>query len=231
MVKANRLTFVLFCLFGLQVSAPSFATEWRADADFSETQNPNGQWRYGWLPAGGGELVLFTSQATIDDCPSVRGWVVSGEPSAFKNFSSASVSCPSSGRVVQAGGLFIHPGPSDEKGVVRWIAPDSGLFSVAVNFELIDRTTSPGGSGPSVDVHLLHNEIELFSHTMVGYRSYAFFSTFRECMPGDRIDFRVGYGGNNFLDDSTLLEAVIKEASETVPALSSTWGSVKAVYR
>ncbi|MEG4167427.1 hypothetical protein QUB69_08385 [Microcoleus sp. AT13-A6] len=118
--------------------------------------------------------------------------------------------------------------PADLLSIVRWIAPEAATYSLATMFTGLDHV------GPTTtDVHVLHNNIVLFSNLINGFgaSSTKSFATAGTVQAGDTIDFAVGYGSNQtYLFDSTGLDATISTTppavSESVPEPSTVLGGL-----
>jgi hypothetical protein len=200
-------TVLALLAIGLIAQAPAFGgTTWDAAADFSNTDNPNGVWSYGWVSeedflAGGYELTLFN---TIDVVNALDRWARdNSEPCLVYNPSDTDTGWY--GQPVEPLTLALHPGPNDEKAIVRWTAPESGTFLISGSF------FSQGN--PTVDVHVLLNGESLFSIDFFGPGSDPFDPPPATVKAGDTIDFAVGFGGNGHSSDCTSFEAQI----ETIP--------------
>lgn len=205
----------------------SSATTYDAAADFSIGSNPIGVWSYGYSGTVGGSFTLYTNSGNtvLGNPPDFTAWfatnsetTVNETPFAARN---EAATTPTSGFVMPPGGLGLHPGPdaNNEYSIVRWMAPDSGIYNVAAAF--VDRNfTDPifGPRGATTDVHVLLNDVSLYDAIIdrdgwglgpPGFAAQLLLSS------GDRIDFIVGRGENDtFISDVTGLEATLQFVPE-----------------
>lgn len=176
-----------------------------AAAEFSATNNPNGVWNYGWLDTLG---TFYLSVGFVRD--GLDGWggfiAGNGNPSVLHNGTSSTIMLAEI-LPVPPGALVVHPGPNDEKQIVRWTAPAAGSYAVAATFTRIHS----GGT----DVHVLHNGSSIFDGAVNSTTNVAsFLATLVSVNAGDAIDFAVGVGSDgDFVGDSTTLTAVITPLS------------------
>jgi hypothetical protein len=192
------------------VSSPS-NTAYDAVADFSSTNNPAGAWSYGYKAALASSLTLFTGSG-----PAYGSGIVSWSPNSggaccpmvVRNTTGATQSYLS---ITQPADLLnLHPGASDEKTTVRWTAPAAGSYRIAGRFQGIDT------GGTTTDVHILHNNAEVWANNINGYGAEAAFNLTLSVNAGDVIDFEVGFGSNNaYYNDSTGLAAAITPSANS----------------
>jgi hypothetical protein len=116
-------------------------------------------------------------------------------------FNSSTISAPSNS-------VNLHPGPSGELAVARWIAPTAGTYVISGAFRGNDTV------GTTTDVHVLHNATQLVNESIQGFDVTRPFSQTVFLAAGDRVDFAVGTGGNGFFNDSTGLSAIISAVPE-----------------
>ena len=102
----------------------------------------------------------------------------------------------------------MHPGPNDEKQIVRWTAPSSGAYTIKSTFTRMHTGDT--------DVHILMNGTSIFSKAVTARNKIAAFSkALTSIKTGDTIDFVVGFGSDrNYFSDSTRLQAVITPTCE-----------------
>jgi hypothetical protein len=210
-----RLTgtlIVLGCL-SLNITPVTADTVRVADvaSDFSPTSNPNGVWRYGWSATLGSPFILSTGAAVREGLDTWRGnLAVDGNPGAYHNGTYHVIVLGGSARY-EPGQFGLHPGPAGEYGVVRYVAPIAGGFSIQSVFAGQDlaRTTT--------DVHVLLNGDSVFDDFVErgpGAGGVSFFRRLR-LRPGDTIDFAVGFGRNtSYFNDSTSLAATVSPIPE-----------------
>jgi hypothetical protein len=191
-----------------------------ATADFSIASNPNGAWSYGVTTSLGSPLSLYTLTSTDQyGNPSFESWYSAedghGNPAVVKNTSSSIQQ--GAGANLYGGELALHPGPLGEYSVVRWVAPSAGSIDLSALFQGRDN-----GIGTTTDVHILYDNVQLFSAEATGFGSPSIegFSGSIDVRAGDTIDFAVGYGSNhNYLNDTTGLDAqVVFTASVPEPS-------------
>jgi hypothetical protein len=113
-------------------AAPAGATVYDAATSFSASVNPNGAFTFGWEPAGGGALTVYTTAFSIGSYqawgdPSVPGFSTYSVPSVFYN--PASTSADVGSITLASHQLAFHPGEAGELSVIRFTAPQSGLYS------------------------------------------------------------------------------------------------------
>jgi hypothetical protein len=178
-------------------------------ADFSPTNNPNGVWRYGWSTTLGSPFVLSPDPATREGIDTWRGNgplpPEDGNPAEYHNGTVSPILLGGTA-LYEPGQFGLHPGPAGQYAVVRYTAPEAGLAAIASMFsgqDIFDTTT---------DVHVLFNGQPIFDGLVEGFGagSEVGLSTQILLLPGDEIDFAVGFGSNeNYSNDSTALAATI----------------------
>lgn len=190
------------------------AAAWPAKADsivgdFSASNNPNGNWSYGYTSTLGGSFSLFAASGT--GCSGTLDvWTTSsGFPVVVHNSSGTTQTC--SGTVsVPTNVLGMHPSSSGEDAVVRWTAAASGTYSIGGFFEGLDFVYPT-----TTDVHiLLNSSTSLFSAGIASFEVPANFALSEALLAGDTIDFVVGYGNDaSYIGDTTGLAGNINAAS------------------
>jgi len=165
---------------------------WDLATDFSFTDNPNGQWQYGWVqwtqpPFDPNNFTLYDVAYTAEIG---RGWhssMFGPELAVWKNTST------STQYGVGPGQVSLHPYQNGQGSVVRWVAPATGWTYVSGRFY--------AGDSAAENYHILQNGIEVWGYSY-SY-STAEFGLERYVNTGDRLDFVVegNYGyGNTPLD-------------------------------
>jgi hypothetical protein len=202
MTPSKFRSFTVFATaFVVAATSAGYGQVWQGSADFSATQNPNGAWQYGWTQTLGSAFNLMPTPTTqFCGTPAWHAPQVSQYLVIQKNPTAAPLTCGAG--TYPPFGLIIHPGPNNERSVLRWTAPAAGSCSVSASF--------PGVSfGPSSDVAVLHNGAVLGSGlvTTFGAGPSYFFTV--AVQPGDTIDFLVGYGNNGYTGDATGLFATV----------------------
>ncbi|MCX6380445.1 MAG: Ig-like domain-containing protein [Armatimonadetes bacterium] len=102
--------------------------------------------------------------------------------------------------------LFQHPGPGGDNSVIRWISPQTGIYSIDSSFTGIDFVYPT-----TTDVAVLRNSSEqLFAGDISSYNIPLPYFQIIYVTQGDTIDFSVGFGTNaNYFGDATMTNAVI----------------------
>lgn len=196
-------------------------TIYSAFNDFSGISDPtpNGVWSYGYSTTLGGPLVLYTNTALHGNYDSrLTQWTDGGriDPNVIKNETGQDITLPLSGFFIipATDYLYLHPSPEGDYSTVRWTAPASGSFDLAVEFR------APINTCPTTaDVHVLHNGVSLFDALVeqsggLSDQEPRTFTTVLKVVAGDTIDFTVGVGSNGTYDcDRTLLKATISQTA------------------
>jgi hypothetical protein len=213
----------------------SRATSWDVARDFSNSCNPIGQWSYGSTPTLGGAFTLFTRTGTITfqaQNGAVGQWVGTysqgGQffPIVSKFYgdpgTTVSVVVGTGGQddqtdqerpIIQsrANGIVMHPTlPGLGYGVIRWTAPKSRTYVIAVSFFSAEHDESLGAT---TDVHVQRNHVSVFDGNVNGVGSVQNYSTGHRGIAldaGDVIDLAVGPDGD-LTADSTGVDARIEE--------------------
>lgn len=136
----------------LSVSRTAAAQSYNASLDFSSTNNPNGQWSYGWSETSGAAFTLLPNTTsfsgsgaegttllenvwTSNCCGTVQPLVEhNGAPEMYF---SGGITIPPDTLCYGCsymGGLSFHPGPNGENAIVRWTAPGAGTYHVNATF-------------------------------------------------------------------------------------------------
>jgi hypothetical protein len=178
--------------------------------DWSNTLNPNGVWSFGESPTQGGLVTLYT---VLGSHPSgLVEWIRAiGTPPAVTYNPTATPIVISTVRW-EPGETSFHPGPSNERSVVRFTAPSAGGYDVSATFsggDFIGPTTS--------DVHVLINGLEVFGTQINGFGPPSAKSYSASCTlsAGDTVEFVVGVGANGtYFYDTTILSVTITAANQ-----------------
>ena len=178
---------------------------WDAAADFSETNNPTGQWSSGWTTTLGSLFAIYDVHERQDG-DVLAAWRDSFfnqfgtiTPTFQKNISIASVVYG-----IAPGQVSLHSGCAHgELGVLRWTAPAAGTYTIHATF-------FAGNSG-NTDAYVLLDgnggQPLLAAPTTNVQPSYAGTLTL---LFGQTIDFVVGTGGDGCGSDSTPFVATIQ---------------------
>ena len=149
----------------LSIEKPTYAVTFNAANDFSDTTNPNGVWRYGFSNTLGGTFNFYTNNADPIYPSTVDHWTETnsdtGVPSVFHNSTVNPISFFTVSLAPNQ--LAFHPGRLGEYSIVRWIAPQSGNYSLSTTFIGADIV------GTTTDVHVLQNNTSLFSSSVFGF--------------------------------------------------------------
>ena len=178
-IDANGITHGYLLRHYIETATPVYS----AAVNFSSTANPNSIWSYGYSYSLGGTFSPYTLAGTT---------YLSGEVGWFGPIPGC---CAPGYPLVVAqpnvipAVLDMGPGPNSYT-IVRWTAPNRGVWDVVGNFFGTGFTTG--------DVHVLHNGSPVFNSPVIG-SSVASFSLSIRLKPGDTLDFAAGPGpdGNN----------------------------------
>jgi hypothetical protein len=180
---------------------------YNAAEDFSPTNNPNGAWSYGWVPATNLDFKLYTNTVSSG---SFETWMVPFlDPNGYAlpllafNASDTPV-LDGHGNFLQAHRLVAAPGFSNERSVVRWTSLASGPLKITSAFE------GRYLNGATSDASVYHNGNLLFIGAVNGYdaASRISFATNLIIAAGDTVDFMVDYGSNgNYYGDNIEVDA------------------------
>lgn len=192
------------------------ATTFDVAADFSETNNPNGVWSYGWSSTLTSALNLYPDNVKMGAIIDIDTWTdVVVFPSYAPNVAhngTGSINNDHPTITWQTGQFSLHPGGNHEYSHARWIAPYAGTFDITSTFTGIDHSL-----GTTTDVHVLHNGTSLFYEEVNGYNDTCSFSTTVSVGMDDTIDFAVGDGINqNHSGDTTALSVTITPEPATI---------------
>jgi hypothetical protein len=137
----SKLTALLFACLGWAMFSASGQT-WDARDGFSTTNNPNGQWTYGWSTTLSGSVTTYPtyyvqsasvidtwSDASIreDECPHVC-WYPGNSQYWY----------------VPPHSMLIQAGPENQFSHCIWTAPTSGTYSIQASFTALDFGTPHG---------------------------------------------------------------------------------------
>lgn len=199
-LRPPGLEAALFCLGLAGLLSPLPASGDDLAADFSVAANPNGRWSYGWIPAAGGALRLYTHPYP-DQGDGFEHWEL-GIPAIMHNVSGVEQH-PSGTSTIPPDGVCTHPGAGQERAVVRWTAPWAGRCGVTAEFA--GQSGYLGAPLTTTGVQIRHNGLTLFSASLnlggapnsVGWQGDL------DVAAGDSLDFLVDDGGNGYAYDST----------------------------
>lgn len=186
----------------LVAATAAHAQTYDAAADFNPgtyNNNPNGVWRYGYSTTLGSAFIPHATRRT-DNVNGVEAWMTDLlflSPNFEKNVSGGTLF-----GFWPAGMASLHPGPANELGILRFVAPVTTFYdinSVYLQGDVFD-----------TDIYLLHNGVTLASDPSTnGGGTFNVGHLFLNA--GDTIDLAVGFGGDgHFLGDRTPISQVIK---------------------
>ncbi|HYC61125.1 MAG TPA: Ig-like domain-containing protein [Thermoanaerobaculia bacterium] len=180
-----------------------------AQAAFSATLNPAGNWSYGFRTGAG----PFTAYA-VKTTPYGTGanvWRADADccPLISNNNTAANYTYANAPSIIHAPDVLnLHPGPADRRSVLRWTAPATGTYRIAGRFQGLDQV------GTSTDAVIHHNGSTLFSTPVNGYGTTIPFAITRAVLTGDVIELSVSDGANNtYSNDSTGVAVTITAAA------------------
>jgi hypothetical protein len=178
-----------------------------ASRDFSTTDNPTGQWSYGWMPAQQNTFTLFHRTNTTSY--NLIEWLGSSSyPYIGINPTEKLITYSNSN--IFPRNLYVYPGSSGQKPVLRWTAPEDGIFnfnSIFMGFE----------SNPTNGVYVLKNGTSIFDGSINQYMKGPAFSQSIELQTEDIIDFTVGYDENySYSSYRTYLSATINRVRPSI---------------
>ena len=171
---------------------------WNATTDFSTTNstNVNGVWSYG--STGASLTGAFTSYATPLRAGTYYYWQDgASQPSMGKAIGGHAQNVPNNT-------LDIHPGMNGEYAVLRFLATNSGQYSVDAAFwaNSVQTTT---------DIHILADGVQQFSGAVLASAPHLnpSWTGTLTMTAGDFIDIAVGRGSDSWVGDSTGFSAII----------------------
>lgn len=218
-----------------QIITVTYAPGWNLAEDFSDLNNPNSPWSYGYVAADDplGNFQPYTTSYSIGSPTQCAGWGSSSLGAITKNVF-GNDAWLSFNYWVPGDDMYAFPGPGPRTSA-RWTSPINGRVLVSATFNGCANKAGPGGIAlPSTsDVHVLVNGASLWD----GYVSGAAagggvngtgtaptqgYSGSTYVKMGDVIDFVVGCNGSNAADRLNL-SASIFAAPVLVPPVGQTW--------
>lgn len=215
-IRRTALVAALIISLGGLVRAQS----WDLADDYSTTVNPNGAWSFGFSQAVPPlqPPTTFTLYDNVGPYTNTSGslfpdmihWHDQGPlPAVFKNVGLVPLTIETV-LTVQPSVVFFHPGSDNAHSIVRWTAPQDGLYDVQGIFSIFD------GNPHDVKVHVLENGTEVFTQLLVsGGVETTTYADVLSLSTGDELEFTLGFGSANYLDDSTGLDLTITRVSGT----------------
>ncbi|MBI3661752.1 MAG: PEP-CTERM sorting domain-containing protein [Acidobacteria bacterium] len=199
----------------------------RADSafgQFSLTNNPSGNWSYGFTPSLGGSFTLYNNISGLGVPPYGTLYVWTTPPNGFlsaNTFGTTILPCPSCSLQIPPNFLVLHPGNnSGVYSVLRWTAPSAGTYTINGLFQGVDFQPFP-----TTDVHVLVNGAPVFSNSINSFGVPLNYNLMQSLVAGDTIDFAVGNGGNGYVHDSTGLVANVNLVPTPEPGTLALFGT------
>ncbi len=235
MLKKNFVlvfTIVIFVLNSGYAQVWNNSDDWHCDSSY----NPDNDWAYGYMPAGGGSFVLhnWATCSTPPDYPDYSYWTTDA-PWGKGGYTHKNMN-PTDPFL--AFGAYWEPSEttawpmnaSDDLPTFRWIAPATGTYLVNAEF------TGNAIGGTTTDVIVGLNETPVFAENIDGYRgddTNPAFGTYRQTYgsvllltAGDTLDFSVGRWLNDADHDCTGVHVTIAEVPVPVLWLKADAGVV-----
>ncbi len=102
--------------------------------------------------------------------------------------------------------MFVHPGPTGKRSVLRWTAPAAGTYQVTGAFQ----RQNPSAT---TDLKVLANATEpaLFADVLTGATANKGFDFEVTAAAGDTLDFSVGWGTGGYNADGSLIAVTIRK--------------------
>ena len=212
---SGRIFRALACVVVVQGASAQVAFD--LAADFSDLQNPNGAWSFGWMVPGSTVFNPYTTSFTAFGL-SLNEWRGpfpdnngSAPPDVIFNPAVTPITVSDTTWLPRQ--VTFHPGEQGERSVVRWTSPLTGSAGLASAFE--------GRSGFATSgIEIYQNSTLLFSGSVLGTggASRLSFVASLTLQAGDTIDFRVNYGNGDWASDTTQIGAIITPVPEPAPA-------------
>jgi hypothetical protein len=202
-----------FIVFFITATSAVYAATWNVQDDFSTASNPNGPYSYGWMPTLGGKFSVYDfieSAACGCGGPSTGTvWHMSGRSIAtgpgIGKVNGSSACCG-----IEPGELTLHPGPSGEFSVIRWISPVTGTITINGYF---------GAGDSGIMSYFIYKDGTTPLFTVHGSGGDGPFSLVEYVSVGSTIDFVVGEG---YGWGSTPLHAEITSDDDPEPTVTIT---------
>jgi hypothetical protein len=188
-------------------------TQYNARDEFSLTQGgTTGMWRYGSTANDASNAFVPYTLTRTADCGGspANGWIFRNDgdqtPVIYRYQATCNGTPPDS--------LHVHPGPSGQRTVLRWVAPVAGTYQLTG----VLQRANPNAT---TDLRILKNETtSLFTGSIVSTYQQPFDFTVTVAA-NDTIDFSVGYGNGSYHSDGSTLNVTVGQpvtACQTAPA-------------
>jgi len=202
-------------------SADRGATVFDLGTSFSNTQNPNGVWRYGFTTGNTLSVAEFQADGFAAQVGGVSFWHPDGTtgyyPYVAENPSASTMTDATDSWAVRPNEVAMEGSGLGQYSVVQFVAPASGSYSVRADFEGIHFRIS------TTDVHVRQNDQPLFDAEIDGYGGDPAFHSIQGASPnasyvgsvelhsGDVLSFAVGIGadGSNYNDTTGLFVHIV----------------------
>ena len=187
---------------------PALAGADDAAREFNASTNLAGaRWTYGWTPALGGALTLYTARF---DSNSVQHWRAVPNHLSYVSYNpTPSPKTMPGGVTIPGFGLSLQPGHT-QWAMVRWTAPVAGTVDVVARF-LVRSTNSTDRA-----IAVLRGSEVLFSRWInpAVHGNVAAMSVTIDLAAGESVDFAVGPADGSNFSDVTGLDATVNFRSE-----------------
>lgn len=218
-MKLRPLSFAIALSLAVSATAAHLAN------DFSATNNPNGDWRFGWRnPPVNTFQNIYPSVTTVtgvtgtmtywrDPATPFAGVYKSPGPPDFMG---------NEGTTIRAGEVMIHP-QDGKVAFARWVTPIAGIYRVATQLSRC------GGQNGLTRFYFVRSGFNVYQEDVtlrLGYQPPKNFTV--TLTTGDLVDFLVDRGDNSLAHDSTGVRAGIYRTdliqTSTVSSISTTEG-------
>lgn len=202
-------TFILGTIMSL-ISQATLATTWSLSGDYSATENPSGQWSYGYT----------IGNLTADPNLPFHLFDSKGNFNGFAHQYLAGTGLPSVGQAFESnvfdvpiGAVMLHPGNivglTDYSSVVAWTAARDGIYSVNGLFKTVDTR------GPNVETLVIANGTVEYDSFLIGTGTEGNFDFQTSLTKGSTLYFAVSNHGAVGDMNWTLADAMISEEAQT----------------
>ncbi len=185
-----------------------------AAVHFSPTQNPAGNWTYGWTAQLASTFTPYLLHSNVQTTLQVWDLTLGTlTPSVFLNTGNATT-IYGGNFTMPAGSLGFYPGASNEHSIVRWTAPVTARYAIDALFTGLCGANASPVTTVSVTV-LINGSVQIGKtiNTNGGPNAVPFVQAHNQLNAGSIVDFIVDYGnnGNNAADATGLRAAITTE--------------------
>lgn len=184
----------------------------RSTDAFDATVPTRGNWSLGWMPLQATQFSPFTRfMQSRWDMPM---WTNDADFGPVATWNGPERTIPpekTDGQTIPPNTLTLHPGGYGDRAVLRWTAPRAASFRVTAVFTGI---FSPAGPKQTMtDIILLRSGAPVWNgfinlNGALGATSYV---DTLALQAGETLDFVVGWGNNDYTNDSTFTEVTVTE--------------------